>query len=185
MQGMVLVLLHYPEGKTLLFQQLCSGEKGPSYAGTRMLGVVNDTGEKLVTDKVEVSRSFQKVYGGDYEHNDGTGGPTLPGLEEKGIRVVVPMTEGLVVCYDSPHHPPSQFSIYTAVEAQVKRKGLVKEMAKVLSKSPYPQANINMGEDSVVGQVIMGMDVLKDMAKLPDIKAVTVTECGLALKFPQ
>ncbi|XP_069163008.1 uncharacterized protein [Procambarus clarkii] len=69
--GRVYIDMTLDTGLAKQFLMLCTGEQGPSYAGTRLLEVVN--------------RGWPGAYvcGGDYERNTGDGGaPLLPDLHE-------------------------------------------------------------------------------------------------------
>ncbi|XP_042873717.1 uncharacterized protein LOC122254207 isoform X3 [Penaeus japonicus] len=102
-QGRVYIQLLDNAGRTIQFMYFCTGERGPSYADTRLL---------MVTLK---GQPGEQLWGGDYENNDGTGGAALEGMErgEKNHQDVV---AGLVAGYYytgyGQDHNPSQFGIY-------------------------------------------------------------------------
>lgn len=102
MRGRVYVVLLDNEGRTQQFKALCTGQCGPSYAGTCFL---------------EVERRYNsvQVWGGDYEKNDGSGGAALPGMV-RGRKNNQDVVAGLVAGYYfngyGQDHNPSQFGIY-------------------------------------------------------------------------
>ncbi|XP_071542714.1 uncharacterized protein [Panulirus ornatus] len=146
-QGRVYIMLLDGAGRTLQFLFLCSGERGPSYANTRFLEVIRkgEPGEQL--------------WGGDYEHNDGSGGAALPGMT-RGERNYQPITAGLVAGYYFTgygcDHSPAQFGIY-------------------ISSLPY------YSEMSSLGVVVEGMDIISDVTRLDNVRDVYVSDCGLLL----
>ncbi|KAK3886372.1 hypothetical protein Pcinc_009476 [Petrolisthes cinctipes] len=101
-QGRVYVLLLDNEGRTQQFKALCTGQRGPSYTGTRFL-------------EVQRIHNCLQVWGGDYENNDGSGGAALSGMQ-RGTQNHQDIEAGLVAGYYFPgygcDHNPSQFCIY-------------------------------------------------------------------------
>ncbi|KAK7081153.1 hypothetical protein SK128_006549 [Halocaridina rubra] len=99
-QGKVQIKLLNLASRTKQFFFLCSGERGPSYANTRLLEVENR------------SQPGEHIWGGDYESNDGTGGAALPGLTMGGLHSQS-VTAGLVAgfCY-ADDRKPAHFTIY-------------------------------------------------------------------------
>lgn len=82
------------------FTLLCTGEIGPSYANTRLLGVW------------EKGSSSESVRGGDYEYNSGIGGkPLVQGIDLETLQYKRPWLAGTVWGYSK--HIFSQFSITT------------------------------------------------------------------------
>lgn len=99
-QGRVQIKLSNMASRTRQFFYLCSGERGPSYANTRLLEVENR------------GRPGEHIWGGDYERNNGSGGLSLPGLTMGDLNSQS-VAAGLVAsfCYGDDHKP-SHFTIY-------------------------------------------------------------------------
>lgn len=129
------------------FRILCSGDLGPSYAHSKFLKVV---------DK---GNANERVKGGDYEHNDGSGGaPLTRGLNMHEKIYERKFVAGIVWArYDVTDGPKSaQFVIGTG-------KGN------------------NADVQNVFGQVQEGLDVVREAARQGDIGDVTITDCGIVL----
>lgn len=101
-RGRVYIRLSPDTGLAKQFLLLCTGERGPSYASSRILGVWNKSTE------------FEMVGGGDYDCNSGQGGaPLLQGLKncEEYKR---PAAAGTVRALHGPEsNKCAQFSIST------------------------------------------------------------------------
>ncbi|XP_068205041.1 uncharacterized protein [Palaemon carinicauda] len=99
-QGKVIIKLGNLAPRSRQFFYLCSGERGPSYANTRLFEVENR------------GRPGEQIWGGDYEMGDGTGGAALPGLT-MGELSAHSVTAGLVAgfCYANDRQP-AHFTIY-------------------------------------------------------------------------
>ncbi|XP_064082085.1 E3 SUMO-protein ligase RanBP2-like isoform X2 [Macrobrachium nipponense] len=148
-QGKIYIILLDNAGRTLQFLYLCTGERGPSYSNTRFLEFANTATYGV------------KIWGGDYEHNDGTGGAALPGMT-RGPQNYEIVTPGLVCGYYysgyGDDHKPSQFCIY-------------------LEES---QGNSDM---SSLGRIVtsQGLDIAKAISRLPNVRDASVSDCGMML----
>ncbi|KAK4326674.1 hypothetical protein Pmani_002833 [Petrolisthes manimaculis] len=146
-QGRVCIKLVNTVTRTRLFFLLCTGELGPSYLNTRLLEVE--------------SRGMpgERIWGGDYQNNDGSGGAALPGLT-RGPLHSQSATAGLVAgfCYGDDHRKPAHFVIYTG------------DCPVVYEECP-------------LGRVEEGLDIVQAAAALPDITAATITECGVVISL--
>lgn len=145
-QGHAGIKLTSTATRTRHFFYLCSGELGPSYANTRLLEVESR------------GRLGERVWGGDYQANDGSGGAALQGFT-MGELAAQSVTAGLVAgfCYGSEdHHKPSHFVVYN---------------------NDYPVAY----EECPIGMVEDGIDLFRSVAKLSNIRDVTISDCGLLL----
>lgn len=144
-QGRVIIRLFNATCRCLQFFFLCSGERGPSYANTRLL------------ETEARGQSGERVWGGDYMNNDGSGGAALPGLT-MGELSSQSVTAGLVAgfCYSHEHRRPSHFVIYN-------------------NDCPV------LYEECPLGRVEEGLELLRDAARLPDVKDAVVSDCGLVL----
>ncbi|XP_042212110.1 uncharacterized protein LOC121859394 [Homarus americanus] len=140
-QGQVHIRLDATSGRGQQFLELCTGERGPSYIDTKFLSVGNrgNPGEFII--------------GGDYEHNDGTGGAAvLSGLDHsEGIprNIVVGLVSG-----HNHGNKSSQFLIYT---------------------KDLPGSSDCMS----FGKVKVGMDVLLAVVGLSNPQDVKVKDCGV------
>lgn len=146
-QGKIYIILLDTAGRTLQFLYLCTGERGPSYSNTHFLEVA-DKGYGV------------KIWGGDYERNDGTGGAALPGMT-RGPQNYERITPGLVCGFYYPgygdDHNPAQFCIYLE-ESQ--------------------------GSDmSSLGRIVtgQGLDIAKAISRLPNVQDASVSDCGMML----
>lgn len=146
-QGRVSIKLVNTAARTRLFFLLCTGERGPSYLSTRLLEVENR------------GRPAERVWGGDYQNNDGSGGAALPGLT-RGPLHSQSVTAGLVAgfCYGDDHRKPAHFAIYTG------------DCPVIYEECP-------------LGRVDEGLDVVQAVAALPDITTATITECGVVISL--
>lgn len=75
-RGRVYIRLQPDTGLARQFRQLCTGECGPSYARTRVLGVWNK------------GTHYEMVAGGDYETNDGHGGAPLIQVRDNTVETM-------------------------------------------------------------------------------------------------
>ncbi|ROT70858.1 hypothetical protein C7M84_010826 [Penaeus vannamei] len=98
-QGRVTIRLLNATCRCLQFFYLCTGERGPSYANTRLL------------ETEARGQSGERVWGGDYQNNDGSGGAALPGLT-MGELSSQSVTAGLVAgfCTATKHRQSFAFS---------------------------------------------------------------------------
>ncbi|XP_069998024.1 uncharacterized protein [Penaeus vannamei] len=144
-QGRVTIRLLNATCRCLQFFYLCTGERGPSYANTRLL------------ETEARGQSGERVWGGDYQNNDGSGGAALPGLT-MGELSSQSVTAGLVAgfCYSHEHRNPSHFVIYN-------------------NDCPI------LYEESPLGRVVEGLELVRSAARLPDVKDAVVSDCGLVL----
>ncbi|XP_063878480.1 uncharacterized protein LOC135110269 isoform X4 [Scylla paramamosain] len=145
-QGRVNIKLTNAATRTRHFFYLCTGELGPSYGGTCLLEVENR------------GQPGERVWGGDYQANNGTGGVAMKGFT-MGELTAQPVTAGLVAsfCYGSDdHRKPSHFVVYT---------------------SDYPVTY----EECPVGRVDQGLDLFRSVAKVSNVRDATVSDCGLVL----
>ncbi|XP_066990374.1 E3 ubiquitin-protein ligase TRIM32-like [Macrobrachium rosenbergii] len=144
-QGRLIIKLANLAPRTRQFFYLCSGERGPSYANTRLLEVENR------------GRPGERIWGGDYEMDNGTGGAPLPGLTMGDLNAQS-VTAGLVAgfCYANDHKP-AHFTIYN---------------------NDHPIAY----EECPIGQVEHGLDVACRAAKLTNIQDAVVSDSGIV--FP-
>ncbi|XP_042216400.1 tripartite motif-containing protein 3-like [Homarus americanus] len=144
-QGRVCIKLLNTAPRTRQFFFLCSGERGPSYANTNFLEVESR------------GQPGERVWGGDYEKNDGSGGSALPGLLMGDLNVQT-VTAGLVAgfCYGDEHRKPSHFVIYN---------------------NDCPIAY----EECPIGKVENGMDLVRAAAKLVNMREATISDCGIVL----
>lgn len=132
-----------PRAQQFLF--LCSGEKGPSYFQTRFFQAdrVGELGEI--------------IRGGDYEHNDGTGGaPLVEGLTNGGA-YLREAQEGLLV---------------GAHAGQTERLAV---FGIILSPWPGRQT------DTAFGIVTSGLGTLRSAARHCPISDVVVENCGVVI----
>ncbi|XP_045119556.1 uncharacterized protein LOC123509362 [Portunus trituberculatus] len=145
-QGRVNIKLTNATTRTRHFFYLCTGELGPSYGGTYLLEVENR------------GQPGERVWGGDYQANNGTGGAAMKGFT-MGELTAQPVTAGLVAsfCYGSDdHRKPSHFVVYT---------------------SDYPVTY----EECPVGRVDQGLDLFRFAAKVTNVRDAIITDCGLVL----
>lgn len=144
--GQACIKLINTAARTRHFFYICSGELGPSYANTCLLEVERR------------GRPGERVWGGDYQANDGSGGAALQGFT-MGEMAAQSVTAGLVAsfCYGSDdHRKPSHFVIYN---------------------NDYPVAY----EECPVGIVENGLDLFRSVAKLNNVCDATISDCGLLL----
>ncbi|KAK8729319.1 hypothetical protein OTU49_008761 [Cherax quadricarinatus] len=144
-QGRVCIKLLNTAPRTRQFFFLCSGERGPSYANTNLFEVESR------------GQPGERVWGGDYENNDGSGGSALPGLIMGDLNVQT-VTAGLVAgyCYGDEHRKPSHFVIYN---------------------NDCPVAY----EECPIGKVESGMELVRAAAKLPNVQDTAISDCGIVL----
>lgn len=145
-QGYASIKLINMATRTRHFFYLCSGELGPSYTNTRLLEVESR------------GQPGERVWGGDYQANDGTGGAALQGFT-MGEMMAQPVTAGLVAgfCYGSDdHRKPSHFVVYN---------------------NDYPITY----EECPIGSVERGLDLFRSVAKLSNVRDATVSDCGIML----
>ncbi|XP_037801628.1 uncharacterized protein LOC119596449 [Penaeus monodon] len=127
------------------FVLLCTGELGPSYTNSHFFGVVCKglPGERIV--------------GGDYEYNDGSGGAAvIPGLTGSGD-YNKHCSVGAVGGWVSDDSRAAQFTVTT-------------------KKSLFPYI-----DPRVFGKVVKGLEVAKAAAKCRSIKTVMVVDCGIVI----
>ncbi|XP_045587333.1 uncharacterized protein [Procambarus clarkii] len=146
-QGKVCIKLLNTAPRTRQFFFLCSGERGPSYSSTSFFEVESR------------GQPGERVWGGDYENNDGSGGSALPGLIMGDLNVQT-VTAGLVAgyCYGDEHRKPSHFVIYN---------------------NDCPVAY----EECPIGKVESGMDLVRAAAKLANVQEAIVSDCGIVLSI--
>ncbi|XP_042222281.1 uncharacterized protein LOC121866577 isoform X1 [Homarus americanus] len=101
-RGRVYIRLRPETGLSKQFRLVCMGQRGPTYANTRVLGVWNKGTE------------FEMVGGGDYDYNDGQGGtPLLQGLTNR-VEYRRPARAGIVRALHGPESNKSvQYCITT------------------------------------------------------------------------
>ena len=145
-QGNACIRLTNTATRTRHFFYLCSGELGPSYANTCLLEVESR------------GQPGERVWGGDYQANNGTGGAALQGFT-MGELTTQPVTAGLVAtfCYGGDdHRKPSHF---------------------VVHNNDYPVTY----EECPVGVVDKGLDLFRSVVKLSNVRDAIVSDCGLVL----
>lgn len=146
-QGRVCIKLLNTAPRTRQFFFLCSGERGPSYSGTHLLEVESRGGPG------------ERLWAGDYERDDGSGGAALPGLTMGNLNVQT-VTAGLVAgfCYGDDHRKPAHFVIYNN-DCPVKY------------------------EECPIGRVEYGLEVVRAAAKLANIQEAVISDCGIVLSL--
>lgn len=99
--GRIVIQLNNNEGRTKQFEQLCSGEKGPSYRNTYFL------------EKETVSDHHQALWGGDYRISDDTHGDPFAEMKS-GKEINVPARAGVIGGFypSESGHKPFHFVIY-------------------------------------------------------------------------
>lgn len=138
-----------PRGKQ--FVLLCTGQLGPSYLNTRLF---------RVEDK---GRFGERVFGGDYESNDGRGGASL--LHPMGTGYEQAGSEGDVWSWTQESHRSAQFAIST-------KDFSVNGSARLICLTGYP---------CVFGKVVKGLEVVKAAINHNSITEVSVVDCGVVL----
>ncbi|ROT72612.1 uncharacterized protein [Penaeus vannamei] len=144
-QGRVYVRMFGDTRRGQQFLLLCSGEKGPCYRLTRFF------------DADRIGERGEIIRGGDYEHNDGTGGAAImDGLLSGGVyhREAV---AGLVV---------------GAHASQAERLGV---FGIILTEWPGNKT------DTGFGLVTSGLGTLKSAARHKPVTDVTIENCGLVI----
>ncbi|KAK7068290.1 hypothetical protein SK128_009338 [Halocaridina rubra] len=132
------------------FWTLCTGHLGPSYALTKFLSVKN-----------KGHQTSERVEGGDYENNNGTGGaPLFAGLKVKDDIYERRKVVGRVTANHGVNDGPksAQFRIYTGTKEGKTAEG-------------------------IYGHVQDGLDVVREAVKLNDVSKVTIVDCGVVLPF--
>ncbi|XP_066961051.1 uncharacterized protein [Macrobrachium rosenbergii] len=159
LQGRVYIELASDTALGQHFKLLCTGELGPSYASSRFLQVV-DKGDPV----------YESVIGGDYEFNNGRGGrPLWNGIDMQEEIYAHKGAEGIVwAAFEVSDGPKSaQFGITTGSAIDPERCRLLGEDVKRYK--------------AVFGEVKSGLHVVREAAELPDIKSVTISDCGVVL----
>uniref|UniRef100_A0A0P4WJX0 PPIase cyclophilin-type domain-containing protein n=1 Tax=Scylla olivacea TaxID=85551 RepID=A0A0P4WJX0_SCYOL len=140
------VLIHLthdtPRGQQFLL--LCTGQQGPSYANTRLFKLVKE------------GRPGERVWGGDYEYNNGMGGAALLPDLDKGEYGKSTKAGGLWWWWGRGPARGAQFTI------------TINDCPKGV-------------ERPVFGEVVEGLDSVEAAARHRPITEVTVVECGVVL----
>ncbi|XP_066951492.1 uncharacterized protein [Macrobrachium rosenbergii] len=133
-------------GRARQFALLCTGLWGPTYANTRLLAVGNR------------GAPSEFVRGGDYQHNNGTGGASLlPGLKRGGEYWRRQVSGSVMAAGSWGDACSAQFIISTRNPGSAQR------------------------DDTIFGQVEDGLPVLNAAIKDGRITRVNVTDCGIMI----
>lgn len=132
-----------PRGRQFLL--MCTGERGPCYANTKLWKVLDKFGP------------WECVCGGDYEHNNGTGGAALlPDLTE-GEYLRTCRAGAVWWCWGDDPGRGTMFAIST----KQRRSGVT--------------------VPSAFGEVVSGIEVVLAAAQQDPITNVSVVDCGVVL----
>ncbi|KAG0719369.1 Peptidyl-prolyl cis-trans isomerase B1 [Chionoecetes opilio] len=142
-QGRVLLTMMGDTARARQFLQLCSGEGGPCYRGTCMFQAERVGGHGEI------------IRGGDYEHNDGTGGAAVVEGVATGGEHLHDAAPGLVVgAHSGQQHRLAVFGVIL---------------------SPWSEHKT----DTAFAAVTSGLGVLRAAARTQPVTQVTVLDCGI------
>ncbi|XP_064102754.1 uncharacterized protein LOC135212938 [Macrobrachium nipponense] len=149
------------------FLALCTGMLGPSFRKTpfhRMWWK---------------GRPGEHLWGGDYDHRDGSGGTSLlehmkEEIDAKPLGRKVPVTAGLVAGRYEQGNVSSVFRIYTKGQKTESRRG---------AYGGYADPPEETAEDEAAfGQVEHGLGVLQEAIEHGNIQDVTIIDCGIVIE---